>query len=90
MESSLRSLEGSTATAIQFINASAEVRQIYWLDYAGQRHLYASLAPWQAYVQPTYVTQPWLVTSSSGPCLGIYLPTGRQAMAVLRSGTSSG
>jgi hypothetical protein len=44
-------LEGKTATAIQFIHASAEVRQLYWLDYSGKRQLFLTLQPWQTYVQ---------------------------------------
>lgn len=44
---------------------------IFWLNYQGKRVLYKVLAPRSACNQPTYLTHPWLVSSSSGTCLEI-------------------
>ena len=57
----MRSKESRTSSGIEFINASQEVRRVYWLDYGGGRSLYAILAPWQSYIQQSYLTQPWIV-----------------------------
>ncbi|MEP6743710.1 MAG: CHAP domain-containing protein, partial [bacterium] len=72
-ESSLRSIESSTLSSIQFINNTAGLIRIYWLNYSGQRVLYSTLSQGQSYVQGTYLTMPWVVTDSIGTCLGIYL-----------------
>jgi hypothetical protein len=73
-ERSLRSNSGSSTT-IEFINATTETVHVSWLDYSGNRVLYNTLAPWQAYPQGTYVTHPWVVTDAAGQCLVIFVPT---------------
>ncbi|HEY3128875.1 MAG TPA: hypothetical protein VGL91_05415 [Acidobacteriota bacterium] len=73
-ESSLRSMEATTTTSIEFVNLSSQVVQIYWLDYNGTRRLYNTLKPAESYVQSTFLTHPWVVTDSRGSCLAIYLP----------------
>jgi uncharacterized caspase-like protein len=73
-EHSLRSLEGTTSTAITFVNSSANTIRTYWIDYQGKRKFYASVAPGSSYVQQTYVTHPWVVTNNQEVCLGVYMP----------------
>ena len=73
-ESSLRSKDGRTPTAINFVNLASQPIRIYWLDYDGRRKLYHTLEPTQGYTQNTYLTHPWVTTTTSGECLGIYLP----------------
>jgi hypothetical protein len=73
-EPSLRSLDGSVATAVQFINAAPQARKVYWLDYNGSRVLYNTLTAGTSYVQGTYLTHPWVITDAADQCLGIYLP----------------
>jgi hypothetical protein len=83
-EYSLRSIESTTLTGIRFVNASTQSINVYWLDFSGQRLLYFTLAPGQTSAQGTYVTHPWVVTGSSGACLGIYLPAATFGVATIR------
>src|SRR5262249_106865 len=83
-EAALRSLTGTTLSSIEFINTTAQVVNIYWLDYNGTRQLYQTLAPGGSYVQSTYLTQPWLAADTSGTCIAIYLPVTNPARAVIR------
>ena len=84
-EPSLKSPQGATATSIRFANESAAPKKLYWLDYAGRRVLYQTIAPHTTYEQPTSIGHPWVVTSEQDACWGIYLPTEQQAVkAILR------
>lgn len=74
-EHSVRSLEGTISTAITFVNNYGSTIRTYWIDYQGARKFYAEVLPGSSYVQQTYVTHPWVVTSSQEDCLGVYLPS---------------
>lgn len=67
-EKTLTSLPGDRTAQIAFSNDSDAVRDIYWLNYSGQRVFYLALKPGQRYVQPTYITHPWVITDSGGAC----------------------
>jgi hypothetical protein len=84
LTSSVRSVEGTTGTSIEFVNQTAGVIFVSWIDYQGGAVLYASLQPGQAYVQQTYVTHPWLVLDANARILGIYTATERPGRAVIR------
>jgi von Hippel-Lindau disease tumor supressor len=73
-EHSVRSLEGGPPTAITFVNNSVNTVRVYWIDYQGTRKFYNEVSPGKSYVQQTYVTHPWVVTSSREECLGVYMP----------------
>jgi len=73
-EQSIRSLEGTTSTAITFVNNTDNTISTYWIDYQGARKFYASVPPGSSYIQETYVTHPWVVTNSQEICLGVYMP----------------
>jgi uncharacterized protein YkwD len=76
LEGSIRSIESVRATSIRFDNVASFPVQIYWLDYEGKRVLYATLAPQESYVQPTYLSHPWLVARSPDAApLVIFEPT---------------
>ena len=82
-ESSLQSLNSSTPTTVEFINASPQTIRIYWQNFAGQRVLYNTLVPGQAYVQPTFVTHPWVATNTSDQCVAIYQPAASHSRAIV-------
>lgn len=73
-ETQQRSHNGNVATEITFTNQRQQTLHIYWLNYQGKRIFYQSLQAGQNYLQPTYVTHPWVITSEQGKCLGIYYP----------------
>jgi len=75
----------STPAAIQFVNNSANLTfQVFWLDYNGNRVLYATLVPGQSFIQQTFLTHPWVIadTSPAATCQEIYLPLREQAPAI--------
>jgi uncharacterized protein (TIGR03437 family) len=74
LESSLRSIEGTTLGSILFINQSAAPVYVYWLNYAGEREYRFLLAPGASIRQLTYLTHPWILIGANGLCLGIWLP----------------
>ncbi len=75
----------STPAAIQFVNSSPTLTfQVFWLDYNGNRVLYATLSPGQSFVQQTFLTHPWVIadTSPAAACQQIYLPLPELAPAI--------
>ncbi len=73
-ERGARSIEGKQATTMLFQNNRASPVRIYWLDYQGQRKLFAEVAPGRQHVQRTYITHPWIVTDDTERCFALYMP----------------
>jgi hypothetical protein len=83
-ENGLASVSANISTGIQFVNGSAtEQVNVNWLDYAGQRQLFRALGPREGYVQPTFVTNPWVVTDTNGTCIATYLPENNPGRAIV-------
>jgi hypothetical protein len=74
-EKILRSLGSMAATSITFVNRTAQTRLVYWLDFAGNRVLYATLQSGRTVGLRTYITHPWVVTDATNNCIAIYMPT---------------
>jgi hypothetical protein len=70
-EGTLRSLSDSERTRINFRNERLERIYVFWMDYEGQPRFYGALAPGQSQTFQTFATHPWVVTDSSGSCLGL-------------------
>ena len=83
-----KSLEGKVRTNIRFVNKTAGVVKIYWLDYNGKRVYYNTLAAGARYVQPTWQTHPWVVINASGACIGYVIAP--KAEYVITEGSSGG
>jgi Concanavalin A-like lectin/glucanases superfamily/VHL beta domain len=83
IEPTLKSIEGTVTTYVQFENQTAGNVYVYWINYAGQRVSYNTLGPGQTYVQQTFLTHPWVVTDGANNCLGIWLPTESPGTAVI-------
>jgi hypothetical protein len=69
----LKSENSDTPTNIRFTNATCQTISLYWLDFEGNRVFYGDIPAGQSYVQNTFLTHPWVVTSAGGD-LGLYLP----------------
>ncbi|PDT89885.1 hypothetical protein CO669_13955 [Bradyrhizobium sp. Y36] len=67
-EKTLTSLPGSGTAQVTFTNSADALRNVYWINYAGQRVFYQALQPGQHYVQPTFINHPWVITDSGGAC----------------------
>ena len=68
-----KSLEATTPSRIEFVNASGTTVNVLWLDYQGNRVLYRTLLPSESYVQQTFVTHPWVAVDTMGVCRGYVL-----------------
>lgn len=65
----------SDGISMDFINQRGSNMSIYWLDYNAKRVSYRQNLPTgQTHPQGTFVTHPWLITDSTGTCIGIYRP----------------
>jgi hypothetical protein len=83
LESSHLSLNSNTPTTVEFINASSQIIRIYWRDFAGQRVLFNTLLPGQAYLQGTFVTHPWVATNTSDQCIALYQPVSTHSRVIV-------
>ena len=83
VEATLKSIEERVATSIQFQNQTQGTVSVYSIDSNGQRVFNSTLAAGESFVQQTFLTHPWVVTDSSGTCLGIWLPTELPGIAVI-------
>jgi hypothetical protein len=80
-----RSIEGTTGTTIEFVNATVISVGLYWLDYQGARVLYHRLVLGETYVQQTFLTHPWVAVDDAGNCVGYVIsdaPTKRYVITV--------
>lgn len=64
-----RSLSGTTEVTLHIANSSNTVAKIYWLDYQGVRQFYKELKPHQDYMQPSFMTHPWIAVDPKGDCI---------------------
>jgi hypothetical protein len=69
----IKSVVGA-ATKITFVNRSAQTIRVYWIDYQGNRVLYAMLAPGEEYGLNTYLHHPWVITDEDGNAWTVYYP----------------
>jgi len=70
----LTSIDADTPSNILFTNQSAAIRLVYWLDYAGEWQLYATLQPAETFLVDTFLTHPWAIAGETEKCIQVYLP----------------
>jgi hypothetical protein len=87
-ERSLRSTASAVGTTVEFVNLSGSIKVLYWLSYTGERYRFATMLNGWYYVQPTYVTHPWVVADEAGTCIAIYAPTAEPSTATIREGAA--
>jgi WD40 repeat protein len=71
---SYKSFDSKQPAQTTFVNNRESYVRIYWLDYKGERNLFATLGPGQSYTPGTYLSHPWLVTGLTDECIGVYVP----------------
>ncbi len=71
----IRSLDGITTSTIRFVMNAPGTANVYWLDYSGARVLYNTVSEGENFVQPTYLTHPWVVVGTDGRCLAFTVST---------------
>jgi VHL beta domain len=70
----LRSQNSDTPTTIRFKNARGQTIRTYWLDFGGVQRFYTTIEPGEIFVQPTYLTHPWIILDEAGNCIGPFMP----------------
>ena len=83
-EAELHSLPSTTRVTLRFDNRRSTPVRVYWLDFAGKRVLYTTLAAGQTMYQPTFSSHRWMVTTEGDECLGVYEPVGGPSIAEIR------
>ena len=83
-EGAIKSIERNHPTTIAFRNDHGSAIKVYWIDHAGHRKFFAVVNDGQSYSQPTYLTNPWIVTDLSDICINLYLPSERPHELVVR------
>jgi hypothetical protein len=83
-----QTVEYRVLTAVEFVNATADPVEIFWVDGNGLRHLSRTLDAWEGYVQPTYSGAYWIASDSAGNWTNIFRARYHFAHAVV--GTRSG
>jgi len=71
-EELLRSRSSNISTEITFINDTGRSVRLYWINFEGERQLYAQIPPGQRVQQPTFAKHPWIVVDADEHCLGVY------------------
>ena len=85
-ESTFRSTDGTTTASLKVINNTDQTVQTFWLDYAGKRVFYKQVAPHASYIQPTWLTHPWIVASLTGTCYRLVVVTSLEQIVTLDPG----
>jgi von Hippel-Lindau disease tumor supressor len=83
VESKLRAVTGDIPSQIKFINASERAFKVYWLNYSGKRTFYKAIPANSVYVQPTFLSHPWVITETNDSCKAIYFPDAQPRNVVL-------
>jgi hypothetical protein len=96
LEGSIASQNSETPVSVTFVNNSSQTVSVFWLNTDGLREYpfegggigvpYQVLSPGQSYVQQTFLTHPWILTSGTGEgeiCYGIFLPNANGGTATV-------
>jgi hypothetical protein len=68
---------------IFLLNRSNAVRNVYWINYEGERQNKQMLRHGDHFSTGTYLTHPWLVTDENDKPLGLYYPATDRTFGVL-------
>jgi hypothetical protein len=85
LEPRLRSRLGPE-TKLRIVNDTPAPMQLWWLDYAGRRRSFGSLAPGQSALKLTYAGHVWIATDLQGRCEGAAVAT--NGLSELRVGNA--
>jgi hypothetical protein len=87
LESTLHSKESKDRSTIRFVNHTAGMVHLYWLDYQGRRNLRARVAPEAAERLKTFATHPWVATDVNGKVLALFVATSGDSTALISTGS---
>jgi hypothetical protein len=82
-EKSARSIEKQDQIQAVFKNNHGSPVKLYQIDNAGNRKYYATISDGDSVSQPTFRTNPWVITDTAGTCLGLFRPSSSHAQFVV-------
>jgi len=85
-EATFKSTAGTTKASLTIVNNTDETVQSFWLDYHGARVFYRQVPPHSRYVQPTWLTHPWVIASLGGTCYRLVVMTALQQTVTVDPG----
>jgi hypothetical protein len=71
--SNVRSGGAVTSANIEFINLSAAIRRVYWLDSGGARQLMSVIQPGNVVAYDSWLTQAYMITDGADKCIAVYV-----------------
>ena len=78
-----RSRRTGEETQVRFVNRTEAEVQLSWVDAAGERRRYATIAPGERHEQHTFAGHVWIVTDSADAALAIFQATAEPGEAVV-------
>lgn len=85
-EGVIRAIASDEPASITFRNNRRQPVILNWIDYRGDRVLEANIPPGGVLRQPTVMGHPWLISTTRGQCLGVYLPSRNARVVDIRPG----
>jgi len=83
VDASYQSVDAEKGAIITFNNQLNVPVDVYWISYSGERVFYQRLRAGASYIQPTFMTHPWLIVQAgtggttargSGTLITAFLP----------------
>eukprot|EP01119_Soliformovum_irregulare_P024750 TRINITY_DN8950_c0_g1_i2.p1 TRINITY_DN8950_c0_g1~~TRINITY_DN8950_c0_g1_i2.p1 ORF type:complete len:243 (-),score=36.43 TRINITY_DN8950_c0_g1_i2:78-806(-) len=77
------------AVDVEFCNESKDNVEIFWVDYNGVEVMYGTLTPNTSYIQPTYLTHPWIIRRNGEAILYTIGVPSRQRKVIVTDDTGT-
>jgi hypothetical protein len=86
-ERQLKSIGRAFPTSITFRNWTPRNISTFWLDENGERAVSRTVRSGYSYIQPTYISHPWVIVDAAGRCLGLVLPGSSTRTVTISNGS---
>lgn len=73
-EGFIRSIPSDRPASLVFRNNYRGTVIVNWIDFDGNRRFQTDIPPGGELRQPTVLDHPWLISTTQGECLGVYMP----------------
>jgi dipeptidyl aminopeptidase/acylaminoacyl peptidase len=77
------SIQSDEETSVTFINRTDGDVELYWVDFEGERRLYATIRAGEQHQQHTFAGHVWLVTDKAGKTLAVFIATAEAGEAII-------
>lgn len=87
-ESGLKSSSSEVNSFVRFNNSTSKPVTLHWINFEGKRDPSSdqrqTIEPGKSVIRFTYLTHPFVITDTSGKCLGIYQPMREAGLVVIK------